>query len=102
MPHSAKGSILSISYPILMTKLMGRVLKYRKTHQIRLGHCMLICMAGLLSSVGGLFWWGAYNQLDTSFNAFDVRFYENELQRVSGVLKQNQLAFESLLKDYAH
>ncbi|PKH02326.1 bifunctional diguanylate cyclase/phosphodiesterase [Psychromonas sp. MB-3u-54] len=78
---------------------MDRILKSRKTS---LGRCTLICMTGLLVSIGTLFWWGAYSQLAASFDAFDVSYYENELKRVDGVLKQEQLSFERQIKDYAH
>ncbi|ABM02088.1 periplasmic sensor diguanylate cyclase/phosphodiesterase [Psychromonas ingrahamii 37] len=81
---------------------MDRILKSRKIDQTSLGRCMLIFMTGLLVSIGTLFWWGAYSQLATSFDAFDVSYYENELKRVAGVLKQNQLSFELQIKDYAH
>jgi diguanylate cyclase (GGDEF)-like protein len=78
---------------------MDRISKSSKTS---LGQCTLICMAGLLVSIGTLFWWGAYSQLAASFDAFDASYYENELKRVNGVLKQDQLSFELQIKDYAH
>jgi sensor domain CHASE-containing protein len=78
---------------------MNRILKSRK---ISLGRYMIICMTGLLLSVGTLFWWATYSQLAASFDTFDVSHYENQLKRVGSVIKQHQLSFELQIKDYAH
>ncbi|WP_019617003.1 bifunctional diguanylate cyclase/phosphodiesterase [Psychromonas ossibalaenae] len=102
MPQLTHRSTLSLSFQSLKNILVERMPPFRNRHKNSLGRWMLICMTGLLISVGLLFWWGAYSQLAVRFDAFDVSFYENELKRVSGVLKQNQLSFEQQLKDYAH
>jgi len=81
---------------------MNRILEFRKLYQASLGRYMVICMTGLLLITGALFWWTTYSQLASSFDDFDVSFYETELKRVGSVLKQHQLSFELQIKDYAH
>lgn len=67
-----------------------------------IGRWMLCAMTALLILVGFCFLWISSHLINSRFDNFDAKFYEQQLMRVNGVFEQNNLAFESSLIDYAH
>ncbi|GGP88611.1 sensor domain-containing diguanylate cyclase [Shewanella ulleungensis] len=67
-----------------------------------MGRWMLFAMAALLIFVGICFLWFSSHLINSRFDNFDAKFYEQQLMRVNGIFEQNNLAFESSLIDYAH
>ncbi|MGI2170341.1 bifunctional diguanylate cyclase/phosphodiesterase [Shewanella sp. MF05960] len=67
-----------------------------------MGRWMLYAMAALLIFVGVCFLWISSHLINSRFDNFDAKFYEQQLMRVNGVFEQNNQAFESSLIDYAH
>lgn len=82
--------------------LMDLALNAKHTHTSSMGRWMLSGMTVLLVFVGVCFLWASSDLIDSRFDNFDAKFYEQQLMRVNGVLKQNRLSFELQLADYAH
>ena len=79
---------------------MAKAKNHTMTNSI--GRWMLYSMTVLLIIAGTCFLWISTHLINSRFDNFDVKFYEQQLVRVNSVIEQNNLAFEASLIDYAH